>query len=601
MCTSRGADKSVHLRDRARAFAAAAAPWLLALAPAAQEAPRPNVVLVMTDDQGLGDFGCRGNPVLDTPRLDAFAAQCPQLDRFYVSPVCSPTRASLMTGRYNYRTRVVDTWLGRSMMDPDEVTVAELLQQAGYRTGIFGKWHLGDCYPMRPNDQGFDEALVHRGGGLAQPSEPPENERRYTDPLLVHNGEVVATEGYCTDVYFDAALRHIDGAIRAKRPFFTYIATNAPHGPFGDVPEVLLEKYRSKDLARVATGDKPSLDRIARTFAMVENIDHNFGRLLDHLQMRGVADDTVVLFLCDNGPIAGRYVQGLRGSKSSVHEGGIRSPLWVRWPGVLDPQRRIDRITAHIDLLPTICEFAGVDLPDGRAVDGRSLVPLLMGHRIAWPDRHLVLQTHRGAVPQPGHHFALVEQRYKLLRHSGFGRTRMPEGTPLQLFDLVADPAERVDLAAVHPDVVRRMQQAYLDWFDDVSTTRPDNFATPRIHVGAPQEPVTTLTRQDWVAQRGAGWGKQGRWLLHLDRARKVDVTVLFDQERVVELTTIQAGGAPFVERMVIENDRVTYEGVPFAAGDVDLEISCTNGTDTWAPYQVVLKPQVVGGRDRRR
>ena len=578
-----------------RPSAAGAAALLALLGAAAAPAPAqrpPNVVLVMTDDQGLGDFGCAGNPVLETPRLDAFSRECPQFDRFYVSPVCSPTRASLMTGRYNYRTRVVDTYRGGSMMEPEEVTVAELLQRAGYRTGIFGKWHLGDCYPMRPNDQGFDEALVHRGGGIAQPSEPYENDGRYTDPLLVHNGEVVATEGYCTDVYFDAARRYIDGAIRDERPFFAYIATNAPHGPFGDVPKALLEKYRAKDLESVASGDPRALDRVARIYAMIENIDRNFGRLLDHLDARGVAEDTVVIFLCDNGPIAGRYVQGLRGAKSSVHEGGIRSPLWIRWPEALDPARRIDRIAAHIDLLPTICELAGVDLPSDRAVDGRSLVPLLMGHRTAWPDRHLVLQTHRGAVPQPGHHFALVEQRYKLLRHSGFGRDQLPSGVPLQLFDLQEDPFEERDLAASEPALVRRMEQIYRAWFADVSTTRPDNFATPRIRVGAPQEPVTTLTRQDWIVDQGGGWGQSGRWLLHLDRPRKVDVTVLFRQQRVVEITTIHAGGAPFVERMVVEDNSATYEGVPFAAGDVDLRISCTDGTSTEAPYQVVLRPR---------
>ncbi|MFN3242438.1 MAG: arylsulfatase [Planctomycetota bacterium] len=559
---------------------------------AQERAPRPNVVLVMTDDQGLGDFGCQGNPVLETPRLDAFARQCPQFERFYVSPVCSPTRASLMTGRYNYRTRVVDTWIGRSMMEPDEVTVAEVLREVGYRTGIFGKWHLGDCYPQRPIDQGFDEALVHRGGGIAQPSEPRENRRRYTDPLLLRNGEVVATKGYCTDVYFDAAMRFVDDAIEREQPFFTYIATNAPHGPFHDVPNDLLAKYLGKDLKKVAIGDRPNLDRIARIFAMIENIDQNFGRLLDHLDRRGVADDTVVIFLCDNGPIAGRFVQGLRGAKTSVHEGGIRSPLWVRLPGRNDAALRIDRIAAHIDVMPTICELADAPLPDDRKVDGRSLLPLLQGRRIAWPDRPLVLQTHRGDVPKGGHHFALVGQRWKLLRHSGFGKRELPDQVPLQLFDLQADPGEARDVAAAHPDVVARLLADYRAWFADVSATRPDNYAKPRIVVGDANEPVTVLTRQDWVPADGVGWGHDGCWLLRLERARKVDVTVVFREQLVVERTSIQAGGKPFVERMVVESDRITYENVPFAVGDVDLQITCTDGTTIVAPYQVILTPR---------
>jgi len=575
-----------------RTIAAILAFAWLAACPAQDRASRPNIVLVMTDDQGLGDFGCHGNPVLETPRLDAFAQQCPQFERFYVSPVCSPTRASLMTGRYNYRTRVVDTWIGRSMMEPDEVTVAEVLSQAGYRTGIFGKWHLGDCYPQRPIDQGFDEALVHRGGGIAQPSEPLENRRRYTDPLLLRNGETVATKGYCTDVYFDAAMRFVDDAIDRGQPFFTYVATNAPHGPFHDVPEPLLAKYRGKDLAKVATGNKPNLDRIARIYAMIENIDQNFGRMLDHLERRGVADDTVVIFLCDNGPIGGRFVQGLRGAKTSVHEGGIRSPLWIRLPGRDGSDRRIDRVAAHIDVMPTICELAGAPLPDDRKIDGRSLTPLLLGQRIAWPDRHVVLQTHRGDVPQQGHHFALVGQRWKLVRHSGFGKRSLPEGVPLQLFDLQADPAEQRDVAAANPEIVKRLLGDYRQWFTDVSCTRPDNYAKPRIVVGNAREPVTVLTRQDWVAGDGVGWGHEGRWLLNLERARKVDVTVRFREPRVVELTTIHAGGEPFVERMVIESDRITYENVPFAAGDVDLRITCTDGKKPVAPYQVMLRPR---------
>jgi len=569
----------------------AASTLCLALTCAGQQAPkRPNVVLVMTDDQGIGDFGCQGNPAIETPRLDAFSTQCPQFDRFYVSPVCSPTRASLMTGRYNYRTRVVDTWIGRSMMDPEEVTIAEILQDVGYRTGIFGKWHLGDCYPMRPVDQGFDESLVHRGGGLAQPSEPLTNNRRYTDPLLVRNGAVVATEGYCTDVYFDAAMRFVDEAIDREAPFFTYIATNAPHGPFHDVPEQLLKKYRGKDLRTVAVNKKPNLDRIARIFAMIENVDQNFGRLIDHLERRGVSEDTVVIFMCDNGPIAGRYVKGLRGSKSSVYDGGIRSPLWVRWPGTIDPSRRIEPIAAHIDLLPTICEICGATPPADRTIDGRSLLPLLMGQRTEWPRRHLVLQTHRGDTPQLGHHFALVERRWKLVRHSGFGQPDRPKGVPLQLFDLLADPGEQSDVAAEHPTVVDRMRAAYEAWFEDVSSTRPDNFAKPRIHVDPEKEPRTTLTRQDWVAGDGVGWGHEGRWLLHLTRARAVDVTLIFRGEQQIELTTIDAGGAPFAHRVSVTSNRVTIKGVPFAAGDVDLRVTCTTADGQIAPYQALLE-----------
>jgi hypothetical protein len=264
----------------------------------------------------------------------------------------------------------------------------------------------------------------------------------------------------------------------------------------------------------------------------------------------------------------------------------------VRLPGRADAARRIVRIAAHLAVMPSICELADAPLPDDRKVDGRSLLPLLQGRRIAWPDRQLVLQTHRGDVPRQGHHFALVGQRWKLLRHSGFGKRELPDQVPLQLFDLQADPGEGRDVAAAHPDVVARLLADYRAWFADVSATRPDNYAKPRIVVGDASEPVTVLTRQDWVPADGVGWGHDGRWLLRLERARKVDVTVVFREQRVVERTSIQAGGKPFVERMVVESDRITYENVPFAVGDVDLQITCTDGTTTVAPYQVILTPR---------
>ena len=257
----------------------------------AQEGGPPNIVLIITDDQGYGDFGFTGNPLIRTPNLNEMAAGSARMTQFYVSPVCAPTRASLMTGRYNYRTRVVDTYLGRAMMEPEEVTVAELLREAGYATGIFGKWHLGDNYPMRPQDQGFEEVLVHRGGGIGQPSDPPGGEDRYTDPVLFHNGERAPMEGYVTDVVFDAAADWLEGVHGDGRPFFAYVATNAPHGPFGDVPPDEYAYYQGLDLegdaypnhAGLDLGEGGDADQLARIFAMITNIDDNVGRLFERL------------------------------------------------------------------------------------------------------------------------------------------------------------------------------------------------------------------------------------------------------------------------------------------------------------------------------
>jgi arylsulfatase/arylsulfatase A len=559
-------------------------------AAAAQEAARPpNLVVVMTDDQGAGDLGCAGNPVLDTPSLDALAAAGARFERFYVSPVCAPTRASLMTGRWTYRTRVVDTWIGRAMMEPAEVTVAEVLQGAGYRTGIFGKWHLGDCYPLRPIDQGFDTALVHRGGGLAQPSEPPESARRYTDPVLFRDGEPVQAEGYCTQVYFDAALEFIDASVEAGRPFFAYVATNAPHDPLHDVPEELYGKYAGRDLSPVLLGNDGDADRVARIYAMVEDIDRNVGRLLAHLDARGLADDTLVVFLCDNGPQTRRYVGSMRGRKGEVHEGGIRSPLFVRWPGRIEPGTRVGAIGAHVDLFPTLLAAAGVPVPDEVRPDGRSLLPLLTGQEVEWPERLLFIQAHRGDVPVRGNHFAVIGPRWKLVRPTGFGRETPTDEVPLELYDLVADPFERDDLAAERPEVVARLSDAYAAWFEDVSTTRPDNWAPPRIVVGTAHERTTVLTKQDWRDVSGPGWGTRGTWRLRTRAPCELEVTLVFREETAVGEVTLDLSGDVRTFQADRSGHAIPLGKQRFPQGDVDLRVACELEGGLTAPHQVVL------------
>jgi len=488
--------------------------------PASSRATSPHVVVVITDDQGYGDFGATGNPLIDTPAIDALAAQSASLATFYVSPVCSPTRASLMTGRWNYRTRVVDTYLGRSMMEPAEETLAEALRAVGYRTGAFGKWHLGDCYPMRPMDQGFDESLVHRGGGLAQPSEPLENAGRYTDPILLHNGRETPTRGFCTDVYFDAAFRFMAESVAQGKPFFAYIAVNAPHGPFHDVPADQLAKYRQRDLTPLIVEDPrhtagpEEADRLARVAAMIGNIDQNIGRLVERLDALGLTRETLVVFLNDNGPNTRRYVGPFRGMKTEVYEGGVRSPCWLRWPARFAPGTRVAAPAAHVDLMPTILAACGAESA-GAACDGMNLLPLLQQPDRPWPQRPIFLQAHRGDVPLRGHHVGVRLGPWKLLRNSGFEQERLREGIPWELYRVAEDPGETRDLAAAHPEIVARLEAAYDAWFDDVSQTRPDNYAPPRIVVDPAVVGPTTLTWQDW---RGDDWedGGYGTWLLEI-------------------------------------------------------------------------------------
>ncbi len=558
---------------------------------AAARGDRPNIVLIMTDDQGYGDFGATGNPVIHTPHLDALARGSATMSRFYVSPVCSPTRASLMTGRYNYRTRVVDTWVGRSMMEPDEVTIAETLRDAGYATGIFGKWHLGDCYPMRPSDQGFDESLVHRGGGLAQPSEPLENKGRYTDAILYRNNKRVLTKGYCTDVYFDAAMRFIRERKQAGRPFFAYIATNAPHGPFHDVPDELYRKYKATDLSPVAKGGRKHHDKLARIFAMIENVDQNVGRLVAELDRLGIADQTVVVFMVDNGPNTTRYVGPFRGQKTHVHEGGIRSPLWVRWPARLKPGTASDRVAAHIDIMPTLLEAAGATPPKGVKLDGRSVLPLLEGRDVEWPDRTIVIQAHRGDAPHPAQHVAVIGQRYKLVHPTGFagGDPHAAGETPWELYDIANDPGEANNLHP-HPESAKLLE-FYDTWFKDVSSARPDNYAPPRIVLGTEHERVTTLTRQD--ARRhpnDTGWGTRCTWKARIDRPAVFNATVVLHKP-IAGRVTLKLGPRSKTLEFAKPTARIVFEQFAAAPGDVDVYCAVFDAAGRpVAPHSVVVK-----------
>ena len=570
---------------------------LLAGCSRVSETARPNVILIMTDDQGYGDLGVMGNSIIRTPHLDAMASRSAQMTSFYVSPVCAPTRASLMTGRYNYRTRAIDTFVGRAMMEPEEVTIAEILRDAGYRTGIFGKWHLGDTYPMSPIDQGFEEALVHRGGGIGQPSDPPGGEGKYTDPILFHNGEQVQMQGYCTDIYFDRALAWIETQQNDGAPFFAYIATNAPHGPFNDVPPGLLTEYKQMNLADdqfPQTEGHPvppgaNLDVRARIFAMITNIDENVGRLFERLDKLRLTDNTIVIFLVDNGPDGNRYRAGMRGSKSHVHEGGVRSPLFIQWPEHLEAGQTSDRVAAHIDILPTLLDALAVDPPEGLHLDGRSFLPLLTGGPTDWPDRNLVIQTHRGDVPVRYHHFLLRTQQWKLVHASGFGRETF-EGPPaFELYDMTTDPLEKNDLAGERPEIVAELRAAYDAWFDDVSSTRPDNFAPPRIHIGTPHEPVTVLTRQDWRHTKDRPWAENsnGYWVLEVTAPGVYRIHIRFPATETAGTVTLHVDEESYTAEVEEGSTMYTFATVPLLAGPINLQATLDLGDISMGSWQV--------------
>lgn len=499
---------------------------LVALAAFAHAKPaplkRPNIVLIMTDDQGYGDLGYHGNPLIRTPHLDQLARESVQFQSFYVSPVCAPTRASLMTGRYNYRTGVTDTYLGRALMHPDEMTLAEMLKAAGYRTGIFGKWHLGDNYPMRAMDQGFQEALTLNGGGIGQPSDLPGGES-YFDPILFRNGKVTKTTGYVSDVITDAALQFIEQ--NRERQFFVYLPFNAPHTPLF-VPE---DKYLSYKKLDLRPANFPSIghpiaknydaDTTAKIYGMVENIDDNIGRLLAKLEELKLSENTIVVFLTDNGPQQPRYNAGMLRLKGTVNEGGIRVPFFVRWKNTLKAGRIVDRIAAHIDVAPTLLDMCGVRPPGRIKFDGKSLWPLLQGKSSNWPDRTLFFQWHRGDAPERYRAFAARSQNYKLAQPLGNGDSPLPAQYDFNLYNMVKDPLEQHDVAASEPDTVRQMKTAYEQWFADVTAQR--NFADPaRIFIGTRQENPVRLSRQDWRGEQ-ASWTPKGvgHWEVNVVRA----------------------------------------------------------------------------------
>lgn len=560
-------------------------------------AKRPNVVIMMTDDQGIGDFGVMGNEVIDTPHIDKLAAGSASLSTFYVSPVCSPTRACLMTGRYNHRTRCIDTWIGRSMMDTEEVTIAEALRDAGYATGLFGKWHLGDCYPMRPQDQGFDEVLMHRGGGLAQPSEPLENGRRYTDPILWRNGEQVQTKGFCTDVYFDEGIAFLKKQHAAKKPFFVYLPTNAPHGPYHDVPPELLKKYKAREQALLDLTVHPVPekrrgrlgDQLARIAAMIENEDQNVGKLMAALREIGAVENTLVIRLNDNGPNSMRYVGEMRGMKTHVHEGGVRSPCWLHWPAKLKAGTVRDEPTAHIDIMPTLLEACGATTE--AELDGVSVLPLLLDPKAKAKKRHIVIKAHRGDAPVRYHHFMIRNHRWKLVHPSGFGKLRF-EGEPkFELYDLQNDPREQHNLAAEKPEILNRLKNRYDKWLDDVSSTRPDNYAPPRIIVGTSHENPLRLTRQDW---RGASWGprSKGHWLIEVAQKVKADIEIIFEPGVMPKEdceVTLKVAGVELVRKVTPSTRSLVFEGLTLEAGPARLESLVRHGEKTQGVYQVIV------------
>jgi len=435
-----------------------------------------NVVFILTDDQGYGDLSCHGNPVLKTPYLDRLAGESIRFSDFHVAPMCTPTRAELMTGRCAVATGAYCACSGRTFLRREIPTMAEIFADAGYETAIFGKWHLGDNSPHRPEDRGFQHTLYHLGWGIT--STPDYWANDYFDDFFRENGVTRQFSGYCTDVWFKEATGWIRQCQKRGKPFFAYISTNAPHGPFY-APAEFKQPYAE-------------LDRDTKGFfAMIGNLDANIARLDRTLADLGLRENTIFIFMTDNGGTGGIrvYNAGMRGAKASYYDGGHRVPFYLRWPGGnLRPAGPIDAMTHSTDVLPTLIDLCGLDAPKAARFHGLSLAPLLRGQQQPELGKRMVVVQYGGLDPTHPQAWdtAVLWNKWRLVGGK-------------ELYDVAADAGQEKDLAVAHPNVVRKMRAHYEAWWAEIEPTL-DEFE--RITVGSEQENPTRLSSLDWLAPK---------------------------------------------------------------------------------------------------
>ncbi|WP_084417038.1 arylsulfatase [Mariniblastus fucicola] len=425
----------------------------------------PNVIVILTDDQGWGDLSLHGNPNLSTPHLDQLARQGAQIENFYVCPVCSPTRAEFLTGRYHTRMNVFSTSAGGERINADEQTIADVFRDAGYSTAGFGKWHNGMQFPYHPNARGFDEFYGFCSGHWGH----------YFSPMLEHNGEIVQGDGFLPDDLTNRAIQFIDKS--KSKPFFVYLALNTPHSPM-QVPEKYWNRFRDKEIVPDPAPENQkgiALEHTRAALAMCENIDHNVGRLMQHLDQSQRTDSTIVVYFCDNGPNGKRFNGGMRGRKGSTFEGGVRSPCFVRYPKSIKPGTEVKRISATIDLLPTLAEMAGIGLNSPKPLDGVSIKQALEGDA-STPDRFL-FSAWNGKT-------TVRSQTHRMQRDGS-------------LFDLRNDPGEQNNVAKSQPEIAMKLGKALADWEKETSPKPAKSRLTRPFTLGHQDAVWTQLPARD--------------------------------------------------------------------------------------------------------
>lgn len=439
----------------------------------------PNLILIITDDQGYGDLAAHGNAHIQTPHMDQLHQESIRFTDFHVATTCAPTRVGLLTGRNCHRAGIWHTIMGRSLLWPGVPTMADFFAENGYETGIFGKWHLGDNYPFRPQDRGFQEVLVHGGGGIWQLPDYWNND--YFDDTYFHNGEPEKYTGYCTDIWFENALNFIKENDEKGTPFFCYLSTNAPHGPY-HVPQKYIDRYANNP-------DIPN----PNFYGMITNVDENLGVLEQKLKEWDLYENTILIFMTDNGTAAGvnldrhgfpmqGYNAGMRGKKGSEYDGGHRVPFFIRWPAQnLVGGKDIDEIAYYADVLPTLLDLCNAEVAENASFDGASLKPLLQGKMDDWQERILIVDTQREDKMVKGKNSAVMTNQWRLIRGK-------------ELYQIEEDPAQKNDIASQYPEIVDQLNEAYDQWWENVSIHNEDY---ARIEIGSEFENPVDLTAHD--------------------------------------------------------------------------------------------------------
>jgi len=508
--------------------------------PATQAAP--NLLIILTDDQGYGDLSLHGNPYIETPNLDRLGKEGVQFDRFYVNSVCAPTRAALLTGRYPVRAGTHSVTRNREAFRPGEVTFGNAFQQAGYRTGYFGKWHNGAQYPNIPTGKGFDEFFGFTAGHI----------NNYFDAVLLRGTSEEKSQGYVTDVLTDEAMAFMKPD--AEAPFLCYLNYNAPHNPY-QLPDSFYDPLVAEGLSPSAAGH----------FGMVKNIDENLGRLFDHLEKIGAWENTIIVFLTDNGAAgsAGRYYNaGMRGYKTSTHEGGSRVPFFISWPSAKWEPHVVAELAQHVDLYPTLVDLAGIEMPEGPPLDGVSLKPLIEKSAADWTER--MLFTHNGIDETNRYPGAVRTPRYRLVTRikgpqAGSQSVNRDETrTPWELYDMKEDPGEANDVAADHPELVVELSALYEDWVDDIFSEglrrwpipvgydeqNPVQLHASQAYIEAPVAYAVGGFAHDWLTN----WtDKSGEIAFEIDvvaaGAYEVEIAYTSSPENAGSVITVEAAG----------------------------------------------------------